>query len=148
MKTQNKIITLSAAQAIALLAGCDKPADSNQPAAGDQPAKETKSVSESLNEAAKPVVQEVEKAAKEVQAAVTNVAADATSKANELIGQAKKLVSEAKYSDAMSIVNQLSTMKLTTEQEKLVADLKAQIQKAMTSLSTTNAAGAIGNLLK
>jgi hypothetical protein len=94
------------------------------------------------------VVQEVEKAAKEVQAAATTAVDEATAKANALIDQARKLVSETKYSDAMNLINQLSSMKLTPEQQKLVADLKAQVQKALTSLSSTNVSGAIGNLLK
>jgi len=149
MKKQNAILTLTAAVAITLLAGCSKPADSSTtPDSGTKPAGETKTVGESLNEAAKPVVQEAEKAAAEVKAAATTAVADATAKANSLIDQAKKLVSEAKYSDATNIINQLSTMKLTPEQEKLVADLKAQIQKAVSSLSGTNAAAAINNLLK
>ena len=134
--------------AAAMLMGCGKPADSNQPASGDQPAQTTKSVGEALNEAAKPAVQEAEKAAKEAQAAATAAVAEATAKANALIEQTKKLISETKYPDAMNLINQLSAMKLTPEQEKLVADLKAQIQKALSSLSTTNVSGAIGNLLK
>lgn len=160
MKTQNTIITLGAAIVITLLAGCSKPADSNQTSTGEQPAKTTTtSVAESITNAVKPIVDEatkavesvkpaVENATKEVQAAATTVVNDATAKANSLIDQAKKLVSETKYSDAMNIVNQLSTMKLTPEQEKLVADLKTQIQKALTSLSGTNAAAAVGNLFK
>lgn len=146
--------------AITFLAGCSKPADSNQSTSGEQPAKgTTTSVAESITNAVKPIVEEATKAVEsvkpaisnaveDVKAAATTASADATAKANSLIDQAKKFINDAKYSDAANIVNQLSTMKLTPEQEKLVADLKAQLQKALTSLSGTNAASAVGNLFK
>jgi hypothetical protein len=154
------MITLSAAIAITLMAGCSKPADSNESSTGEQPAKTTTtSVAEAVTNAVKPIVDEATKAIESVQPAVSNavqevktaattVATDATAQANSLIDQAKKFINEAKYSDAANIVNQLSTMKLTPEQEKLVADLKVQLQKAMSSLSGTNAAAAVGNLFK
>jgi thioredoxin-like negative regulator of GroEL len=160
MKTKNAMITLSAAMAITLLAGCSKPADSNESSTGEQPAKETTtSVAEAITNAVKPIVDEATKAVESVKPAVSNAVqdvkeaaatatTDATAKANSLIDQAKKYINEAKYSDAANIINQLSTMKLTPEQEKLVADLKVQLQKAMSSLSGTNAAAAVGNLFK
>jgi hypothetical protein len=160
MKTQNAMITLSAAMAITLLAGCSKPADSNDSSTGEQPTKTTTtSVAEAVTNVVKPIVDEATKAIESVQPAVSNavqevktaataVATDATAQANSLIDQAKKFINEAKYSDAANIVNQLSTMKLTPEQEKLVADLKVQLQKAVSSLSGTNAAAAVGNLFK
>jgi thioredoxin-like negative regulator of GroEL len=160
MKTKNAMITLSAAMAITLLAGCSKPADSNESSTGEQPAKgTTTSVAEAITNAVKPIVDEATKAVESVKPAVSNAVqdvkeaaatatTDATAKANSLIDQAKKYINEAKYSDAANIINQLSTMKLTPEQEKLVADLKVQLQKAMSSLSGTNAAAAVGNLFK
>ena len=147
MKAQRTIITLGAVLAITL-AGCDKPSEPNQPTSGGQSTGAANPAAEGVAaavEAAKPAV---EQAAKEVQAAANTAVAEATAKANALIDQTKKLISETKYPDAMNLINQLSSMKLTPEQEKLVADLKAQVQKALSSLSTTNVSGAIGNLLK
>jgi NADH dehydrogenase/NADH:ubiquinone oxidoreductase subunit G len=151
------VIAVNSLIVAASLTGCGKSPESTPPStdgAGATP--ETKSTTEqvvdSVKEAAKPVVEEgkkaVEAAAQEVKAAADTVVADTTSKANELIAQAKKLISETKYSDASNILNQLSSMKLTPEQEKLVADLKTQLQKAMTALGGTNAASTINNLFK
>jgi len=158
------VTTTSSLIVIAFLAGCGQSTDSNQPSgdganAPTESQGTTKSVTETVKEAAQPVVDEVnkaveaakpavEEAAKEVKEAANTVVADTTSKANELIAQAKKYISETKYSDATNILNQLSNMKLTPEQEKLVADLKTQVQKAMTALSGTNAASTINNLFK
>ena len=148
----------------AVLSGCGKSEQSTPPAnEGAGTPAESKSTTdtmvESVKEAAKPVVEEVNKAvesakpaveaaAKEVKEAASTVVADTKGKADELIAQAKKFISETKYSDATNILNQLANMKLTPEQDKLVADLKAQLQKAMTALSGTNAAGALNNLFK
>lgn len=148
MKTHTTIITLSAALAITLLAGCGKQTESPETGTGGEGTSATTSNPNVLTEAVEAAKPAVQQAATEVKDAATAAAADATAKANALIEQAKKLISETKYTEATNLINQLATMKLTPEQEKLVADLKAQIKKALTSLSSTNAAGAVGNLLK
>jgi cell division septum initiation protein DivIVA len=159
MKKQATLVTLTAAIAVMMMTGCGQNTDTTQPPSGTEPAKETKSVGDTISEATKPVVDEakkaveaakpaVEAATKEIKEAAATVVSDSTTKANALIEQAKKYISETKYSDAINVINQLTGLTLTPEQENTVADLKSQIRKAMASLSSTNAAGAIGNLLK
>lgn len=145
MKTQTSIITLSAALAISLLAGCGKPTDSNPSPNQGEAAPATGTDAAKIIEGAKPAV---EAAAKEVKETATAAVADATAKANGMIDQAKTLIGETKYSDALNVVQQLSSMKLTPEQEKLVAGLKDQIQKAMAAKATQDGTSAVGNLLK
>ena len=158
------VIAASSLMVVAYLTGCRQSTESTPTETGDAATTTdtrttTEKVTDSVKEAAKPVVEEVnkaveaakpavEEAAKEVKEAAETVVADTTTKANDLIAQAKKYISETKYSDATNILNQLSNMKLTPEQEKLVADLKTQVQKAMTALSGTNAASAINSLFK
>jgi len=102
-----------------------------------------------LEQVAKPVAEEAVKEAKAAATTAANAAvADVTARANGLIEQAKTLISETKYSDALNVIQQLSSMKLTPEQEKIVASLKEQIQKAMAALPTGDGASAVGNLLK
>ena len=119
MKTSNLILSLTLTLAVGLLAGCGKtPTDNATPGSGGGNA--------------------ATGAGKAIDAAVV----DATEKANALIEQAKNLIGQSKYSDALNILQQLSGMKLTPEQEQLVASLKDQIQKAMTGKTAMALPGA------
>jgi hypothetical protein len=146
MKTIKYLSILSLGVAASLLAGCEKKAPTTPPEGGGAA---TTTEAGKLLDAAKPAAEE---AVKEVKAAATtaadNVTADATAKANALIDQAKTLLGQSKYAEALDVVQQLSSLKLTPEQEKLVASLKDQIQKAMAAKTTTDAAGAASSLLK
>ncbi len=90
-------------------------------------------------------------AAQTMQAAATQAVASATSTATTqvqgLIEKAKGLVSNQKYQDALTVVQQLSSLQLTPDQQKLVDGLKAQIQSALAASATSNAASALGNIL-
>jgi hypothetical protein len=92
---------------------------------------------------AAPAAPAVEKATTTAASAVDTV----TAQAQTLIDKAKSLVDAKKYQEAMDIINQLSTLKLSTEQQKLVDDLKAQVQKLMADQVVPNAADTVGNVL-
>jgi colicin import membrane protein len=68
-------------------------------------------------------------------------------KVQGLIDKAKILVAESKFTDASSVLQELSGKSLSAEQTKLVDGLKEQIQKALTAKAAENAASAAGNLL-
>ncbi len=71
----------------------------------------------------------------------------AEQQAQGLIDKAKSLLAEQKYQDALASLNQLANTQLTTEQQKLVADLKTQIQNGLSKAAVADSASALGNAL-
>ena len=166
MKMQNKItcaiMGVAAGAALLLAAGCSK----QEPPAGETPkpaeasklADEAASAAAAVSQAAASVVTQAQQTAANVAAAAqqavsaaTNQAAaavaDSTSQVQTLIEKAKGLVTDEKYKDALTVVQQLASAKLTPEQRTLVDGLKAQIQTALAKSTTSDAASALGNAL-
>ena len=149
MKITYSILGLAAGAALFLVIGCGKQeAPSGQT---PQTASETQPVAEAAKAAAEQVqsavTAAVDKAVKEVASQSNAVAAAASTQAQQLIDKAKGLVGSEKYQEALSVVQQLTNMQLTPEQQMLVDDLKAQIQTALAKTAGTNAASALGNIL-
>jgi hypothetical protein len=145
MKALNKItytMGITAGAALLLVAGCSK----QEPPAGET-TKPTSSVATEARKAADTVAA----AAQQAVSAATNQAgaaiADSTSQVQTLIDKAKELVTDEKYKDALSVVRQLSSLRLTPEQRTLVDGLKTKIQTALAKSTTSDAASAAGNVL-
>src|SRR2546430_9159232 len=118
-----------------------------------KPAEAAKAESAKTSEAARAEAAKTAEAAKAQAvktadaAKVEAVKAAETSRTEGLIDKAKLLISESKFSDASSVIQQLSGQSLTAQQTKVVDGLKEQIQKALVAKAADNAAGAVGNLL-
>jgi hypothetical protein len=146
MKAHNKITYtirgVTAGAALLLAAGCSK----QEPPAGET----TKSMSPASTETRK-AADTVAAAAQQAVNAATNQAgaaiADSMSQAQALIDKAKGLVADDKYKEALTVVRQLSGLRLTPEQRTLVDGLKTQIQTALAKSPTSDAASAAGNAL-
>ena len=155
MKTQKLLITLTAAAALTLIVGCDnKPAGptkdvtTNSASAVAPEAPKAAAIPAPAPAPAPAAAPAVEKAVTETKAAVTPAANGTAAKVNGVIDQAKALIGQNKYTEALTTLQGLAGTTLSADQDKIVAGLKEQIQKAMAAKATTEATGAIGNLLK
>jgi len=135
MKVGRIIGVLSLVVAFAFIAGCSK---QEQPATSTAPA--ATATEKPAAEADKPAIQAAPAIA---PAAATDTETAASSQAQGLIDKAKSLVDSNQYADASKILQELSSMKLTAEQQKIVDDLKALVQKKLADQGTS----ALGGLL-
>lgn len=171
MKKQTIIFGLTAVVAGVLLAGCkeeNKSAGETTKEATKEAAKDTgnalnqakdavaKTV-ESAKETGAKVVANVKAAGTQAVATVTEkakeMAAPASAKAQELIESAKSLFSEGKLKEALAKLNETSSAAPSGEQQSVIDNLKAQIDKALKSATgvineaTQSATNALHNLL-
>ena len=133
MKTNYIATSLALGALLALAGGCSKTDE-------QKAASEAKQVMAATSN----TVNKAETAAKEVKAKADSAIQSATGNdAQGLIAKAQSLVSDKQYQPALDTLQKLSSYKLTDAQQKMVDDLKAQIQKLMAS----NPAAAAGGLL-
>lgn len=131
MKNKSLITLFAVTALLATVGGCNKEADPAK-----KPVEQTQAAGGSALEAAK-----------DVAAAAQNAAKQVTDKADAILKQAESLIGAGKFEDALAALNNLSGMKLTESQQNLVADLKAEIQKALAGKTADSAKSAVGNLL-
>lgn len=155
------ILGLTAGTALLLASGCSKP---EQPS-GESPEVTPPAASDmqKASEAPKPATEPVPAApaaatdasraataaASQANATVAATAAPSasSSQVEGLIYNAKGLVKNQKYQDALNVVQQLSSLKLTPKQQTLVDGLKAQIQTALAKQAAAGAASSLGGTL-
>src|SRR5262245_27497298 len=162
MKT-NRILTIGAFCAGLLILGCSKE-ESTSTSTPATPASSTPTVSatesavaeaqKAAAAAAEQAKQTAEKVATETKQAAQQAATDAqqnaakatdaaTQQTQSLIEKAKTYVSEKKYQEALTSLQQLSKVQLTLEQQKVVEDLKAQVQKLIATDAAKSASGLV-----
>jgi membrane protein involved in colicin uptake len=148
MKTLNLIVGITLSAACLALVGCGKKEPTTEsttvPAPGQGATdvqKAATDVKAAAEKAAADTKAAAEKAAADAKAAADKAAADAAKQAQSVIDKAKQSVADKKYQDALNVLQQLNNVKLTPEQQKLVDDLKAQIQKLIASEATKSAGG-------
>lgn len=90
---------------------------------------------------------QVQAAADQTSAQLQQATATATPEVQNLVQQARNYLNDKKYAEALGTVQRLTNLKLTPEQQKLVDDLRAQVQSAMAKAGASDAASKLGNAL-
>jgi predicted Zn-dependent protease len=163
MRTSFFTIVIAAGLVLAVSSGCSKQeeeettpvttSESTAPSTSQADA-ELKQAGAELKQAADDATQQAKDVAGSVSQTATQAAADlkpatneATEQANNLFAQAKSFMAEKKYSEALNSLKQLSNLKLTPEQQKMLDDLKQQVQAALAKAGATEAASKLGDVL-
>jgi hypothetical protein len=114
-----------------------------QKSAGSAAADAQKAASSAAADAQK----QVQAASSDAQKLTEQGAAAVQNQSQGLIDKAKAYIADKKYTEALDSLKNLSNLKLTADQQKVVDDLKAQIEKAMASDAASGATKAVGGLL-
>lgn len=146
MKYKLIISSLSMSAALVMLAGCSKEETPAPPATPEAP-KAAQSLPADAAKAVDAVKDTAKQTADQATAQVKAAQDQAQQQAQGLIDRAKSLVADQKYQDALSSLGQLSSLKLTADQQKMVDDLKAKIQAALAKATATDPASALGGAL-
>ena len=133
MQTTHSIHALVLAGLIGLATGCEKKTEPPLPPKAGEAGlqKQVETAAGAVKETAEKGVAAVTAAATQAVQAVSPAASDSTAQAQTILDSAKKLAGESKWQELGQALPKLQGLKLTPEQEKTLADLKAQLQKAL-----------------
>jgi hypothetical protein len=114
---------------------------------GAQVIEQGRQAGQAVGEAVKQVSQEINTAA---STALADTSAAVTTRYNEAVSKARALLQDAKYEEALNALKSLGSLQLTSEQQKIVSDLKTQIETAWqaSKKAGSTATEAVKGLLK
>jgi hypothetical protein len=122
--------------------------------AGQQAADAAREVGAKVIEQGRQAGQAVKQVSQDINTAASTALADTsaavTTRYNEAVSKARALLQDAKYEEALNTLKSLTNLQLTPEQQKIVSDLKTQIETAWqaSKKAGSTATEAVKGLLK
>ncbi len=132
MKSKTILTSVAAALVVVSFTACNQ-SQSNTESPGGTPGTNTTTIVDTAKETAAKVAETTKEVAAEAVATATNAINSATAQFDAAVAKVKQAITDKNYQGALDLLNKATSLASTPEQQKTLSDLKAEVQKLLTT---------------